>query len=138
MIVMKASRFVETSCTQLIPGSLQFDFAESLERLGTRIAFDEIAQLFLSLAPDFMSQMRDALDDGNSYKLESAAHLLKGSAAVLSARDVVRTAEVLESMGRNRQSVGAEPLFTELSRELHELTLALRETLNTSHSNIPN
>ena len=122
------STTLENSSTQTL-SKPAFDFASAVDRMGSREAFHEIAELFLSIAPDFMAQMRDAQIRGNCYDLERTAHVLKGSAAVLSAHDVVRTTELLESMGRNHRLAGGETMIGELERELSELISAIQESM---------
>ena len=60
----------------------KLDKAVALDRLGgDEELLQEVAELFLEEYPPLMTQIRSAIDNGNSQELERSAHSLKGSVA---------------------------------------------------------
>jgi len=60
----------------------------------------EIAILFVEDCPRALAELREAVEQGDASKLESAAHALKGSVANFGAQAAVDAAFRLERMGR--------------------------------------
>jgi two-component system, sensor histidine kinase and response regulator len=77
------------------------DLQLALARVGgDRELLREIAILFLEECPRALADIRDAVEHGDSVKLETASHALKGSVANFGARAAVESAFRLEKMGR--------------------------------------
>jgi two-component system sensor histidine kinase/response regulator len=91
----------------------------SLSRVGGDMELlREIAVLFVEDCPRALAEIRDAVERGNSAKLENAAHALKGSVANFGARAAVEAALRLEQMGRAGRLGEAAEMLRALERAL--------------------
>jgi len=81
----------------------------------------QLARMFLSECPRYLSQIGKAVADRNGKALEVAAHTLKGSLSNLSAGQAVDVARQLEMMAREGNLDQAEEAFAELEQELEQL-----------------
>jgi HPt (histidine-containing phosphotransfer) domain-containing protein len=106
------------------------DLDVALERVdGDRAFLGEMAAMFLAEAPGLMSQIRDALAQGELASLVAPAHNLKNWAGNFAAS--VTSAELarLETFGRAGQLAAARASFPELERELGRLTRVLAQSI---------
>jgi signal transduction histidine kinase/CheY-like chemotaxis protein/HPt (histidine-containing phosphotransfer) domain-containing protein len=92
--------------------------------------FSEIAGIFISNCMHMISQIREAIRQGNASDLESAAHALKGSVSNFGAQPSVKLAQKLEIMGKNRHLGATMDVFTELEIEIENLRKALEESVS--------
>ncbi len=65
-----------------------------------------------------ISDIRDAVKDGDAEALQKAAHALKGSVSNFAAEAAAQAAQRLEMMGRTRAMSDASHAFKELEREI--------------------
>lgn len=78
-----------------------FDRARFLANVDGNVELlREFAQLFLDDCPRQLSALHDALARGDSRGVESAAHILKGSAGYIGAAGVFAAADELETIAR--------------------------------------
>jgi two-component system sensor histidine kinase/response regulator len=85
----------------LQPPASAVDRQLSLTRVGGDVELlREIAALFIEDCPRALQELRHAVDQGDSPKIENAAHCLKGSVANFGAKLAVDAAFRLERMGR--------------------------------------
>jgi HPt (histidine-containing phosphotransfer) domain-containing protein len=96
-----------------------FNSDDLLERTGQDHAFAaELIGLFLPQSPQLLDQIRKAACGNDSAALASAAHALRGCLATLSATRALKTAIVLEMMGKDRNMETAPQTCEVLSSEL--------------------
>ena len=101
---------------------IRLDYAVALERLGgDEELLQEVAQLFLGEYPSLMSEIHQAVVIGNAYKLERAAHSLKGSIANFGADSAVQAALALEKLGRSGNLTGANEAYADLASIMEQL-----------------
>jgi HPt (histidine-containing phosphotransfer) domain-containing protein len=104
------------------------NLAAALDRLGgDRELLAEIAGLFLENSPRLMAQVKEAVEAGNAYELERAAHALKGSASNFAAESTVEAALRLETMGRSLELAGVQEAYRVLESEMGRLCPVLTE-----------
>lgn len=89
--------------------------------------FREVVGLFSEEYPKTMVDILSAIQEGNSHRLNRAAHALKGSVANFGARSALETALRLEMMGKNEDLNRATEVFAVLTEEMEYLKLALTE-----------
>ena len=95
------------------------DRTKMLERIGgDRDLLKEVAGIFVSECPRMISDIRNAVKDGDAEALQKAAHALKGSVSNFAAEAAVQAAQRLEMMGRTRAMSDASHAFKELEREI--------------------
>jgi CheY-like chemotaxis protein/HPt (histidine-containing phosphotransfer) domain-containing protein len=95
------------------------DTTKILERIGgDRELLRELAGLFVGDCPRMLSDIQDAVRDGNADALQKAAHALKGSVSNFAAEAAVQVAFRLEMMGRNQDLTDATQALKELEREI--------------------
>jgi CheY-like chemotaxis protein len=97
---------------------------------GDLTIFSEIVKIFVSSYPQMMSQIREAIRQGNATDLESGSHSLKGSVSNFGAKTAVNLSQKLETMGKNRALGAAMDVFAELELEIERLRQALEESLS--------
>lgn len=89
-----------------------------------------IVETFLKDCPQLLTQIQTAISEGDSATLHRAAHTLKGSADIFSAKQVVERALELEMKGRDENFDGADEIRQELQRRAEKLMAALREGMH--------
>jgi two-component system sensor histidine kinase/response regulator len=95
------------------------DTTKILERIGgDRELLRELAALFVGDCPRMLSDIQDAVRDGNAEALQKAAHALKGSVSNFGAEAAVQVAFRLEMMGRNQDMTDATQALKELEQEI--------------------
>src|SRR5262249_1069118 len=95
---------------------------------GDRRLLKQIVRLFLADYPRRLTEIKEAIHDGDADALARSAHALKGSLGNFAATNAFAVAQRLETMGRNREleaaGVECRALESELalvSRELRRL-----------------
>jgi CheY-like chemotaxis protein len=81
----------------------------------------ELAGLLRELAPDLLADIRDGVAAGEPYKVERAAHQLRGSISSFGATDAAQTANMLEQMGRRGELTGGAQRCAHLERQVRDL-----------------
>ena len=80
-----------------------------------------LTKSFLADAPKRLAAIRAAVTAKDPKKLDTAAHALKGSAAIFGAPATVAAARSLEAMGKTRNLAGADDAFRSLEAAMKEL-----------------
>ena len=105
---------MEPACT--------FNHEDLMERTGHDHEFAaELINIFLPQSPRLLDNIRSAACGDDSAALVSAAHALRGCLATLSATQALKTATILEAMGRERNMKAAPQTCDILSTELSAL-----------------
>jgi CheY-like chemotaxis protein/HPt (histidine-containing phosphotransfer) domain-containing protein len=103
-----------------------FDQAKALEVMGDdRELLAELAELFAEDCPRRLTEIRQAITERKSERVERAAHTLKGTASNFGARATVAAARRLEEMGCSRDWPEVEAAYDALETEIKRLTAAL-------------
>ncbi len=92
---------------------------------GNEKLVKSLTKSFLADAPKRLAAIRAALTAKNAAKLDTAAHALKGSAAIFGAQTAVTAAKNLEAMGRSRNLSGADAQFRALEAAMQRLQTEL-------------
>jgi HPt (histidine-containing phosphotransfer) domain-containing protein len=115
-----------------MPISSIFDYAGSLRRMGNDPAlFREMALLLGEDAPQYLSAIRDAIDQGDYPSLKRAAHTLKGLVLNFGATRAIAAAVALEliaesaASGHSTEQMNLPSATDELEAALQELLKAL-------------
>ena len=104
------------------------NLAAALDHIGgDRELLAEVAGLFLENSPRLMVKIKEAVEAGNPYELERAAHALKGSASNFAAESTVEAALRLETMGRSLKLAGVQEAYRTLEGEMGRLCPVLAE-----------
>jgi CheY-like chemotaxis protein/HPt (histidine-containing phosphotransfer) domain-containing protein len=112
------------------PAEDVFDRSLALNGIdGDLTLFSEIVKIFVDSYPQMMSQLSEAIRQGNASELESVAHALKGSASNFGAHNAVKLAQKLETLGKSRALGPAKDVLAELELEIERLRKALEESL---------
>lgn len=82
---------------------------------------------FLTDSPAQLAAVREAVAANNPGEVRKAAHSLKGSLGVFSAKSAVTAAQNLEAMGREGKQEGLGEALAALERETALVTSALQE-----------
>jgi two-component system, sensor histidine kinase and response regulator len=92
---------------------------------GDIILLTEIVKLFSGDYPKMMAEIRDAITAGDAYRLDRAAHALKGSVANFGTGPAYEAARRLEMMGKNNALTEGMKTFALLEKEMERLKHAL-------------
>jgi signal transduction histidine kinase/CheY-like chemotaxis protein/HPt (histidine-containing phosphotransfer) domain-containing protein len=92
---------------------------------GDIILLTEIVKLFSGDYPKMMAEISNAIMAGDAYRLDRAAHALKGSVANFGTGPAYQTALRLEMMGKNQALTDGIIVFTLLEKEMERLNNAL-------------
>ncbi|MBV9122500.1 MAG: response regulator [Planctomycetes bacterium] len=92
---------------------------------GDQQLLRELAALFLQESPQWLAEIRTAVDQGDAPLLRRAAHTLKGGVSTFAARAAFEAALRLETMGRTGDLAEAPEALAALLRELERLDPAL-------------
>lgn len=96
------------------------EYEDDLELLN------ELIDLFLNEYPDYLSSIKQAIENNDAPGLERAAHSLKGSASNFSAPDVVESARELEYIGKKGDFTETGKAFEKLKKRIDLMSNALR------------
>jgi CheY-like chemotaxis protein/HPt (histidine-containing phosphotransfer) domain-containing protein len=88
---------------------------------GNRTLLGKMAQVFLDIYPQWLTELRAAVAEANAVKLGDLAHRLKGSVSHFDARAAVEAARALETLGRAGDLAGADGVYTVLAEALEQL-----------------
>jgi signal transduction histidine kinase/HPt (histidine-containing phosphotransfer) domain-containing protein len=101
------------------------DWDELRERLGgDDDLMEDVVRLFLEDCPERLEDIRTAIERRDMARIRATAHAIKGTAANLSARQVVEAARVLERLD---DGVDIAPTWARLSAETERAINALAE-----------
>jgi HPt (histidine-containing phosphotransfer) domain-containing protein len=103
-----------------------FDKARFLASLDGNVnVLREIAQLFIEDCPRRLAALREALARRDAAALESAAHLLKGSAGYIGASRMFAAADEVEILARRGEVASVDTGCARLERETLRLVRVL-------------
>ena len=91
--------------------------------------FRELVGMFQEDALRLLRQVHAAVAAGDAEAVERTAHLLKGTAGNFNATEVVRAAQQLEDMGRQRTLGESAAAYQRLEQSLTAFSAALDEWL---------
>ena len=94
----------------------------------------ETILLFRETVAEQLSEIDDALDEGDSRRVERIAHTIKGAAQIFAAQPTIDAAASLESLGRRGRLDVGKNAFALLRTELGRLSAALDALDTTSVS----
>jgi two-component system sensor histidine kinase/response regulator len=89
---------------------IALDGLRELERAGASGLVKKVTDMFLQDTPRQLADLRDSAQKGDSVRLTKVAHTLKGSAANLGAREMVRICAELQ-MVAEAENIGIAPLL---------------------------
>jgi CheY-like chemotaxis protein/HPt (histidine-containing phosphotransfer) domain-containing protein len=95
--------------------------AALLQLENDRELFDEVFTAFMDNLPVVMDQLRSAVTSGDARQLFTAAHTLKGGAAVVAAEPIRVIAARLEELGQTGEMETAVAAIRELEAEILQL-----------------
>jgi len=105
-----------------------FDIKQTLAIVdGDMELLNEVVGFFSESYHQTMTEIRDAIIEGDASRLNQAAHALKGSIANFGAKTAYETAFKLEMMGKNHDISGGVEMFALLEDEVERLQQALDE-----------
>lgn len=93
---------------------------------GDRELLREVVELFASDSVRPLSEMREAICNGDALRLNRAAHKLKGALSNFGARAAVAAAQQLETMGEQGDLSNADEAVTTLLIEMEHLVAGLQ------------
>lgn len=103
---------------QTTPGP-PLDRAGVLQRVGgDRALLAELVEVFRKNCPDQLSELREAITDGDSHRVELTSHALRGALSNLGAMSASESAMRLEEMARSANLTGADSERVHLEREI--------------------
>jgi signal transduction histidine kinase/CheY-like chemotaxis protein/HPt (histidine-containing phosphotransfer) domain-containing protein len=101
------------------------DGLRELERTGAPGLVKKITAMFLQDTPLQLADLQDSLKNGDSARLVKVAHTLKGSAANLGAREMVRICGELQVLGE-AENIGIAPsLVADLESQFGSVRAAI-------------
>jgi len=118
-----ASEVVKTTVVE-DPGVEIFDRKLALDQMGGDAQLlDEIAEMFVKDSTDYLQNLRDAAQNGDTQGMSRSAHTLKGALGYLGARRAQSAAQALETMAHS------DPENAELWRTHEAVMEAVHELL---------
>ena len=106
---------------------VSWSMEKTLEKLGgDEKLLQEVIEIFLDEAPNHVSALRIALDQGSGEAVERAAHSLKGELSYLSMSELSSSALDLEEMGRNSDLEGVSRLLPRFEADVSQLLISMR------------
>jgi HPt (histidine-containing phosphotransfer) domain-containing protein len=107
------------------PGAIDLPTFEALQQTAGVEFVKELVDTFLEEAPSMLSEMRDALTDGNADRFRRSAHSLKSNSLTFGAVKLGALARDLELGGLDAaRKAGTQPLDA-LTREYAQVAAAL-------------
>ncbi len=105
-----------------------FDPKSVLSELGgEKELLKEMAEIFLSIYPEDMGLIRNALEKNDFELIRSSAHRMKGSVANFGKNRAFLSAKNLEDAARSNDMVEIKRSYDDLQRNVMDLELALKE-----------
>jgi CheY-like chemotaxis protein/HPt (histidine-containing phosphotransfer) domain-containing protein len=106
-----------------------FDWEATQSRAGGLENAKELAELLKQECSKLLTEIRAGLAGGDAKVVQRAAHTLKGSADIFSAKRVVAAALRLETAAREQRLQESPPLVAELEAEVARLAVAVQAVL---------
>ncbi len=89
----------------------------------------ELCRDYVAEARSTLSQLGNALAQGNAAEVRERAHYLKGSSMMLGAQQLSQTCATLELMGRDSNLATAAPVLEQAMTSLREVEIVLKEVV---------
>jgi two-component system, sensor histidine kinase and response regulator len=86
----------------------------------------DMSATFLGECPQWLADLRQAVDDGDAPRVRIVAHTAKGALTVLAARAAEAAAQRLETLGRAGDLSGGRDALAALAAEIERLSQALK------------
>lgn len=99
-------------------------FAEMKEMMGD--TFNDIVAMCLESLPEQNNQLAHAIDNDDAEQTFNIAHRLKSSCSSIGAFGLAEKAEVIERIGRDGSTQGANTAYSELQIALQEVLSHLK------------
>ena len=107
-----------------------FDFAILIEHSGgDRELATQLLEMFVEVSPEQIAAVGNAVRCGDFAEIQSAAHKLRGSVALLGAENIVAQLRRIESCAESRDPEGCEHHGDELKASVAELARELDQRL---------
>ncbi len=120
----------EAAPQQLSANEDGFDRRAVLSRLDGDIELlGQLVEMFFQECPDYMSQIRSAIDDHDQDALRKSAHGLKGPVSTLSLTTALDAVLQLEGIGKSESMDGAQSVYDDLDRELERMKSVIQAEL---------
>jgi HPt (histidine-containing phosphotransfer) domain-containing protein len=108
----------------------EFDSEELLDRIdGDKSLFREIVGIFIQDTPSLISALGDGISQGSAETVEKAAHTIKGSCAMMSAKRLGGLAHQLEMNAREKNLSGAKTLYRSIIECFNDLKMNMAAVL---------
>jgi CheY-like chemotaxis protein len=120
--LLKSAVKAEAAEAQANHSGSRVDAAKLLDRVeGDRALLKEIVNLFLEDTPKLLNELRSAIDESDTRKIERAAHTLKGALGNFGVARAVELARDMEKAGRSGELGDLKGPFAELEREITQI-----------------
>jgi two-component system sensor histidine kinase/response regulator len=104
-----------------------FDRQAVLQRLdGDVELLGQLAEMFFKDCPEYLSQIRAAIDDQDLEALRKSAHGLKGPVSTLSLTTALDAVLQLERIGKTQSMQGARSVYDDLDKELERMKTVMQ------------
>ena len=121
----------EAAPQQLSANEDGFDRRAVLSRLdGDVELLGQLVEMFFQECPDYLSQIRSAIDHHDQDALRKSAHGLKGPVSTLSLTAALDAVLQLEGIGKSESMDGAQSAYDDLDRELERMKTVMQAELN--------
>jgi len=101
---------------------------------GDRDLLKEIVGLLSGKREQYLASIREAIDAGDAERVESAAHVFKGSLTTVGAEQAAGKAAVIEEMGRNGDLGAVRQAYSELIEQVELFIQHSERELETCHT----
>ncbi|MBF0496772.1 MAG: response regulator [Deltaproteobacteria bacterium] len=116
---------------EYLDSSIVFDKKSFMERcLNETGLAAELIKCFFDNYPNYLNDIREAIESDDQKKLHHFAHSLKGGLFNLSALRSGSLALELELMGKNSQLTKSKEVFNQLVKEMERLVRELKEVIS--------
>jgi two-component system sensor histidine kinase/response regulator len=106
---------------------MAWDITRALERLGgDEQLLQDVMEIFLQEIPKQMTNLRQAVAQGNADAIAKTAHRLKGELGYLGISELSQKAGELEEMGRKRNLEHAAGTFAVFETEISAVVASIR------------
>jgi HPt (histidine-containing phosphotransfer) domain-containing protein len=116
--------------TEDIPNPEAWNKSEILDRIGgDEELLQELIGIFVEGSPIQMLKLKNAVSSADAEGVMQAAHSIKGELMCLGGNAAAKTAQELETMGRDEKLSGASEAFATLEREVASVTVLLKDSI---------
>ena len=103
-------------------------FTEMKELMGD--AFKDVVNMCLQTLPEQSDLLEAAISDDDAEQVFNIAHRLKSSCGSIGAFGLAEKAELIEQIGRQGSTQGADQAFSELQSSLEEVLSILEQEIS--------